>query len=78
MVALEALAMGTPVVVSDRIHSLPNGVLQAQFENIEDWKKILEPIIATKGESLSKVDVGAFSIVSIQGQWSSIYTGIVD
>ena len=78
MVALEALAMGTPVVVSDRIHSLPNGVLQAQFENIEAWKKTLEPIIAAKGESLSKVDVGAFSIVSIQGQWSSIYTGIVD
>ena len=74
MVVLEALAMGTPVVVSDRVHSLPREVPQARFEDIEHWKKILEPIIAAEGGYISKIDVGAFFLSTIQNEWWSIYT----
>ena len=37
MVALEALACGTPVLASDLLHSLPDGIEVASLENMEEW-----------------------------------------
>ncbi|MGB1633043.1 MAG: glycosyltransferase family 4 protein, partial [Candidatus Poseidoniaceae archaeon] len=37
MVALEALACGTPVLASNVLHSLPDGIEVASLEDIEEW-----------------------------------------
>ena len=37
MVALEALACGTPVLASDSIHSLPEAVVKCSMDEISDW-----------------------------------------
>jgi glycosyltransferase involved in cell wall biosynthesis len=44
MVALEALACGTPVLASDTIHSLPSGIETASMRSKEDWLEKIERI----------------------------------
>ena len=44
MVALEALACGTPVLASDTIHSLPNGIETASMRSKADWLEKIERI----------------------------------
>ncbi|MDP6223946.1 MAG: glycosyltransferase family 4 protein [Candidatus Poseidoniaceae archaeon] len=44
MVALEALACGTPVLASDTIHSLPSGIETASMRSKEDWLGKIERI----------------------------------
>ena len=44
MVALEALACGTPVLVSDAVHSLPSGLETASMRSKEDWLGKIERI----------------------------------
>jgi glycosyltransferase involved in cell wall biosynthesis len=39
MVALEALACGTPVLASDTIHSLPDIVEKCSMDDIDNWIK---------------------------------------
>ena len=42
LVALEALACGTPVLASRSVHSLPNGIETASLSDREDWFKKIE------------------------------------
>ncbi|MGB2268174.1 MAG: glycosyltransferase, partial [Candidatus Poseidoniaceae archaeon] len=44
MVALEALACGTPVLASDSVHSLPSGIETASMRSKEDWLEKIERI----------------------------------
>ena len=44
MVALEALACGTPVLASDAVHSLPSGIETASMRSKEDWLEKIERI----------------------------------
>ena len=44
MVALEALACGTPVLASDAVHSLPSGIETASIRSKEDWLEKIERI----------------------------------
>ena len=44
MVALEALACGTPVLASDTVHSLPSGIETASMRSKEDWLEKIERI----------------------------------
>ena len=42
MVALEAIACGTPVLASSTLHSLPSGTEMASIDNMEDWVEKIE------------------------------------
>ena len=42
MVALEALACGTPVLASDTLHSIPSDVETASMNNVEEWIEKIE------------------------------------
>ena len=44
MVALEALACGTPVLASDTVHSLPSGIETASMRSKADWLEKIERI----------------------------------
>ena len=44
MVALEALACGTPVLASDAVHSLPSGIETATMRSKKDWLEKIERI----------------------------------
>jgi len=44
MVALEALACGTPVLASDTIHSLPSGIETVSIDSKEDWLEKIDCI----------------------------------
>ena len=47
MVALEALACGTPVLASDTVHSLPSGIETASMNRKADWVEMIERIQST-------------------------------
>ena len=44
MVALEALACGTPVLASDTVHSLPSGIETVSIDSKEDWLEKIDRI----------------------------------
>ena len=56
MVALEALACGTPVLASDSIHSLPDIVEKCSMDEINDWvQKILLMNTLSPEENVEKI-----------------------
>ncbi len=70
MVALEALACGTPVLASDTLHSLPSGVEVASLDSVSEWiEKIKFQQNASKIEMLD-----AHQIKSINDNLVSIYS----
>jgi glycosyltransferase involved in cell wall biosynthesis len=77
MVALEALAMGTPVLLSDRIHSLPDSIPQAKFGNIEDWKKNILHLLTSKSPPFDEKLLREYSVTSVQEQWKKYYESLL-
>ena len=77
MVALEALAMGTPVLLSDRIHSLPDTIPQAQFGNIEDWKNNILHLLTSKSPPFDENLLRDYSMTSVQEQWKKYYENLL-
>ena len=73
MVVLEALTLGTPVLLSDRIHSLPEQLPRAQFEDIDDWKTKLLKLLFSSKSIFDKDLLLKFSITSVQEQWKTLY-----
>ena len=58
MVALEALACGTPVLASDSIHSLPEAVKKCSMDDIDDWiKQILSVNPLSREENLNETSI---------------------
>ena len=72
MVALEALACGTPVLASNALHSLPDVIHQPDEETVESWADAIEQIRTTKLE-LSDT-LYRHSVESINGNLASIYS----
>jgi glycosyltransferase involved in cell wall biosynthesis len=72
MVALEALACGTPVLASDSIHSLPSVVGKAKDENNTSW---IEKIKFTLD---SKIDVKVNNGSVSQHQVEHIHSSLKD
>jgi glycosyltransferase involved in cell wall biosynthesis len=70
MVALEALACGTPVLASDTVHSLPNGIETASMNRKEDWVEKIERIQSTTTVTLPDIH----TIDSINEVLVSIYS----
>jgi glycosyltransferase involved in cell wall biosynthesis len=77
MVALEALAMGTPVLLSDRIHSLPDIFPQAQFGNMEDWKNNILHLLTSKSPPFDENLLRDYSMTSVQEQWKKYYENLL-
>ncbi|MDA8700246.1 glycosyltransferase family 4 protein [Euryarchaeota archaeon] len=73
MVALEALAMGTPVLLSDRIHSLPKEIPRAIFENLEDWKKNLLHLLSSENTMFDETLLLDYSLPILQEKWKTCY-----
>jgi glycosyltransferase involved in cell wall biosynthesis len=73
MVALEALAMGTPVLLSDRIHSLPKEIPRAKFEDIEDWKKNLLHLLSSENTLFDETLLLDYSLPILQEKWKTCY-----
>ena len=51
MVALEALACGTPVLASNSLHSLPSIVFRPDEETPGSWADLVNDLLGTKVES---------------------------
>ncbi|MDC0655287.1 glycosyltransferase family 4 protein [Candidatus Poseidoniaceae archaeon] len=73
MVALEALAMGTPVLLSDRIHSLPKEIPRAIFEDLEDWKKNLLHLLSSENTMFDETLLLDYSLPILQEKWKTCY-----
>ena len=72
MVALEALACGTPVLASNALHSLPDVIHQPKEETVESWSDAIEHIRGTDfefGDTLNQ-----HSVESINERLGSIYS----
>ena len=70
MVALEALACGTPVLASDSVHSLPSGIETASMRSMEDW---LEKIERTQSDAIVQFP-DVHSIESVNEVLITIYS----
>ena len=76
MVALEALACGTPVLASNALHSLPDVIFRPGEETLESWIDLIEHIRGTKlefGDSLTQ-----HSVESINERLLSLYQGLIE
>jgi glycosyltransferase involved in cell wall biosynthesis len=73
MVALEALAMGTPVLLSNRIHSLPDEIPRAKFEDMEDWKKNMLHLLSSTKLSFDEKLLHDYSLPILQEKWKACY-----
>jgi glycosyltransferase involved in cell wall biosynthesis len=71
MVALEALACGTPVLASDTIHSLPDIVEKCSMDEVAHWiEKIhsispLSPECINDGVSIHKIEEVCLILIQI-------------
>ncbi|MGB1985852.1 MAG: glycosyltransferase family 4 protein, partial [Candidatus Poseidoniaceae archaeon] len=70
MVALEALACGTPVLASNVLHSLPDGIKVASLEDIEEW---IEKIDSAQGISQIK-SFNSHKLASINENLEQLYS----
>jgi len=77
MVVLEALALGTPVLLSDRIHSLPDNIPRAKFEDLADWKANLLDILSLPNSTFDEKELFIYSLQSIQKLWNNCYQSLL-
>ncbi len=70
MVALEALACGTPVLASDTLHSVPSDVETASMNNVEEW---IEKIEQKRNDSIIELPE-MHGIESINANLAVIYS----
>ena len=75
MVALEALACGTPVLASNALHSLPDVIQQPKEETVESWSDAIKPVRGTKLEVGDTID--QHSVESINERLLSLYQGLI-
>jgi len=76
MVALEALACGTPVLASDTVHSLPEITFRPEAETAESW---LDSINHLLGRNIELDDeLNQHSIESINSNLLILYQGLIE
>ena len=76
MVALEALACGTPVLASKSLHSLPNVISRPDEETVMAWADSIEHFLQSEleiGDSLEQ-----HTIESINSNLLSMYQGLIE
>ena len=73
MVALEALACGTPVLASDSIHSLPDVVEKCSMEDVSLWSEKISLIFKNNEQIASFESIAAHSVTAVQTNLLTIY-----
>jgi glycosyltransferase involved in cell wall biosynthesis len=73
MVALEALACGTPVLASDSIHSLPDTVEKCSMDEASLWGETISSLLKTNQQLATSDSVVAHSVTAIQTNLLAIY-----
>lgn len=73
MVALEALACGTPVLASDTIHSLPDIVEKCSMDDVDLWCEKISSLLKINQQIAASDSGVAHSITSIQTNLLTIY-----
>ena len=78
LVVMEALASGLPVLASDSVHSVPDSVVHATYQDLEDWVAKLDVLLEQKVNSaaLSK-SVSHHHISNVNEQWRALYHGLL-
>ena len=75
MVALEALACGTPVLASKSLHSLPDVIFRPDEETIECWADSIENLLGAEIELGNATN--AHNIDSINLNLLDVYRGLI-
>ena len=73
MVALEALACGTPVLASDSIHSLPDIVEKCSMNDVSLWNETISSMLKINQQKTTLESVVNHSVTSVQNNLQSIY-----
>ena len=73
MVALEALACGTPVLASDTIHSLPDIVEKCSTDNVDLWCEKIALLLKINERVAPFESIGVHSVTSVQTNLLTIY-----
>ena len=76
MVALEALACGTPVLASDSVHSLPDSIFRPENETAESWFDSINDLLGRKTERDD--DLNQHRIESINSNLLTLYQGLIE
>ena len=75
MVALEALACGTPVLASRALHSLPEGISRPSSDTVESWFESISSLLGAKVELADELK--HHSIESINSDLLTLYQGLI-
>ena len=76
MVALEALACGTPVLASDTIHSLPDSIFRPESETAKSWFDSINDLLGRTTERDD--DLNQHRIESINSTLLTLYQGLIE
>ena len=77
MVVLEAMALQTPVLLSDTIHSLPDSLPRARYEDVDEWKQKVESILSSKSKQNEEI-LADYSLVVVREKWKSFYQHLLN
>lgn len=77
MVVLEAMTLQTPVLLSDTIHSLPDSLPRARYEDVDDWKQKVESILSSKSKQNEEI-LADYSLVVVREKWKSFYQHLLN
>lgn len=73
MVALEALACGTPVLASDSIHSLPDVVEKCSMEDVSLWSEKISSLLELNENIVLFESITSYSVATVQTNLLTIY-----
>ena len=76
LVALEALACGTPVLASTTLHSLPNGTFRPETETTMSWFDSIKDLLSRTTELGD--DLNQHRIESINSNLLTLYQGLTE
>jgi len=77
LVVIEALASGLPVLASDSVHSIPDLVRHAKYQDVEDWVEKLDALLEEEvNQAALSESVSSHRIGTVNEQWHALYNGL--